>query len=328
MFTRTNVLLTAFLLSVSMPAGSQSKIARRIVPPFSSVTAALRDCPECPEMVVVPSGSFLMGSPANERGRYSEEGPQRMVKIQSFAAGKYDVTRGQWAAFVRATHRATSKGCAYSLLPKETEAAASWMNLGFAQDDSHPVVCVSWPDAHDYARWLTLKSGHKYRLLTEAEWEYAARAGTTTPYPWGSTASHAHANYGGDDHAGYGLALGRNRWVTTSPVGSFPPNAFHLFDMHGNAMQWVEDCYSSSYAGLPADGSVNTIATKVKGKSEDLAFMNGNSSCSYRILRGGCWGDTPAMIRSAYRNFAPDSESTLDTYRSSGLGIRVARDLD
>jgi formylglycine-generating enzyme required for sulfatase activity len=328
MFPRSYVFLTAFLLGVSMTAGGQSRTVPPIIPFFSGVTTTLRDCPECPEMVVVPSGAFLMGSPTNEPGRYGEEGPQRMVKIRSFAVGRYDVTRGQWAAFVRATHRAASKGCDYSLLPKETEANASWMNLGFAQDDSHPVVCVSWRDAHDYAQWLAQKSGHKYRLLTEAEWEYAARAGTTTPYPWGSTASHEHANYGGDDHAGHGLALGRDRWVATSPVGSFPPNAFNLFDMHGNVMQWVEDCYSSTYAGLPADGSVNTMATPVKTTNEYFAFMNGASSCSYRILRGGCWGDTHAMIRSAYRNFAPGPEETLDTYRSTGLGIRIARDLD
>jgi formylglycine-generating enzyme required for sulfatase activity len=264
-----------------------------------------------------------MGSPASEPGRYEEEGQQRALKVRAFAAAKYDVARGQWTSYVRTTERATDKGCDYSLLPKETEANASWTNLGFEQDNTHPVVCVSWRDAHDYVLWLSQKSGHKYRLLTEAEWEYAARVGTTTPYPWGKTASHENANYGGEDYPGYGVASGHDKSVTTSPVGSFPPNAFGLYDMNGNVMQWVEDCFSNTYAGLPVDGSAFVV--HVTG---EFALMNGTNSCAYRMLRGGDRGDTPGMIRSASRNFAPPEGKSLDTYRSSGLGIRVARDLD
>ena len=130
-----------------------------------------------------------MGSPANEPGRSDEEGPQRKVHIRQFAASKFDVTRGQWAAFVSAKQVGTGDGCAWSGLPgapiDELNPSASWSHLGFMQDDNHPAVCVSWYDAQDYARWLSERTGHHYRLLTEAEWEYAARAGTTTPFPMG-----------------------------------------------------------------------------------------------------------------------------------------------
>jgi formylglycine-generating enzyme required for sulfatase activity len=286
----------------------------------------IRDCAECPEMVVIPAGSFTMGSPANEASRYGEEGPQRRVTIRQFAVGKFDVTRGQWAAFVSATKRRTTEGCAYSGFPENKETKASWRNLGFEQDDTHPVVCVNWNDTQDYLRWLSQRTGHKYRLLTEAEWEYAARAGTTTPYPWGSTASHEYANYG-DDKCCSGLASGRDRWVNTSPSGSFPPNAFGLYDMHGNVLQFVQDCFRDSYSGLPADGSAYEQVVQLD-TAGPFADMKGTSSCSYRMLRGGDWGDPPPMIRSAFRNYAPGPGATLETYRSAGMGFRVARSLD
>jgi formylglycine-generating enzyme required for sulfatase activity len=144
-----------------------------------------RDCQDCPEMMEIPAGSFMMGAPASEPGRDAIEGPQRRVSIRSFAAGKFDVTRGQWAAFVSATRRPTTEGCDYSgFEKKEDQAKASWSHLGFPQDDTHPVVCVTFADAQDYVRWLSAKTGKKYRLLSEAEWEYAARAGTSTTYPW------------------------------------------------------------------------------------------------------------------------------------------------
>jgi formylglycine-generating enzyme required for sulfatase activity len=277
-------------------------------------------------MVNIPSGSFVMGAAKDEVGSFLEEGPQRTLVIRPFAISKFDVTRGQWAAFVAATNRPTQSGCEYSLLSKEEEATASWKHLGFPQDDSHPVVCVSYADAQDYARWLSQKGAHTYRLLSEAEWEYAARAGATTPYPWGTKASHEFTNYGGEDHPGYGVAKGRDRWEATSPVGSFPPNAFGLYDMHGNVMQWVRDCFASSYRGLPIDGTAYTTDVPLVGLTGDLADMNGTHTCSYRVLRGGDWGDPPGMIRSASRNFAPPPGQRLDTYRSSGLGIRVASD--
>jgi formylglycine-generating enzyme required for sulfatase activity len=282
-----------------------------------------RDCADCLDMVVIPAGSFVMGSQVSESGRYDEEGPQRQVSILQFAAGKFDVTRAQWAAFVSATKRETLKGCAWSgRSESKLDPIASWRNLGFPQDNSHPVVCVTWSDAQDYVRWLSQRTGSKYRLLTEAEWEYAARAGSSTAYPWGSSASHEYANYGADNWGG--LASGRDRWVYTSPVGSFPPNAFDLYDMNGNVLQWVQDCFSNSYAGLPIDGSAYETSVQVKLKG-DLSVMNGNNSCSYRMLRGGDWGDPPRQIRSAFRNFAPPPGETLQEYRSGGVGFRVAR---
>lgn len=315
------------LAFLAVPSFAVSQPVSNGHPTPAHTATVFQDCPECPELVVIPAGTFQIGSPADEPGRYDEEGPQREVKIKKFAAAKYIVTRLQWTTYVREAEQNTDKGCDYSMLTKEHEADASWMNLGFEQDDRHPVVCVSWSDAHNYALWLSQKTGHKYRLLTESEWEYAARGGTTTPYPWGKTASHENANYGGDDHPGYGVAAGRDKWVGTSPVGSFPPNPFGLYDMHGNVMQWVEDCFSKDYAGLPTDGSAFVVSAPIHATG-DFVSMNGTNSCAYRMLRGGDWGDTPAMIRSASRNWAPAPGQSLQTYKSSGVGIRVARDLD
>lgn len=291
-----------------------------------------RDCPDCPEMVVIPAGIFTMGSPKSEveHDSFSEirlqlEGSLRVVNIQQFAAGKFDITRGQWAAFVADTNRPTTGGCAWS--KPDADPEASWNNLGFLQDDSHPVVCITWSDAQDYVQWLSGKTGARYRLLTEAEWEYAARAGTSTPYPWGPAASHENANYGTDTVAGVGFASGRDKWVATSPVGSFPPNQFGLYDMHGNVMQWVEDCLSDSYSGLPADGSAYKAEVTLKMPAGFFSWVNGKKSCSFRLCRGGDAWNTPVMIRSASRNFAPGKGGTLETYRSAGLGFRVAKSL-
>ena len=287
-----------------------------------------RDCAGCPEMVVIPAGTFQMGDPIVDREAVIQDGPQRKVSVHALAVGKFDVTRGDWAVFVNATSRPTADGCAYSFLPQDKEAKASWKNLGFPQEDTHPVVCVTFRDAQDYVQWLSRRTGHKYRLPSEAEWEYVARAGTTTRFPWGSTASHEYVNYGGEDHSGYGVALGRDKWVGTSPVGSFPPNAFGLYDTNGNAMQWVEDCFSNFYAGAPTDGSAFKANVPVTGMTSYLSYMNGTDSCSYRLIRGGCYADSPGLIGSSSRNLAPAPGDTLETYRSSGLGIRVVRVLD
>jgi formylglycine-generating enzyme required for sulfatase activity len=287
---------------------------------------SFRDCSGCPEMIALPGGTFTIGSPANEKDRSEEEGPRRKINIRKFAAAKFDVTRGEWATFVSATKRGTSLGCAWTGRTKgETDPVGSWRNLGFEQDDSHPVVCVTWRDAQDYALWLRQKTGQNYRLLSEAEWEYAARAGTDTAYPWGSVASHEYANYGAENWGG--MASGRDRWVNTSPVGSFPPNAFGLYDMNGNVLQWVQDCFAPDYAELPTDGSAYEKVVQLK-TTGDLAYMDGTSSCAYRMVRGGDFGDPGMMIRSAARNWAPPPGSTLEKYRSGGVGFRVARTLD
>jgi formylglycine-generating enzyme required for sulfatase activity len=290
----------------------------------SHAAKTFRDCPDCPEMVIIPAGAYTIGAPVDEVGRFAEEGPQRQVNIRRFAAGKFDVTRAQWAVFVAATKRRTTAGCIWSPSEKGTPDA-SWKKLGFAQDDDHPVVCVGWTDAQDYARWLSQRTGLGYRLLTESEWEYAARAGTKTAFPWGNRASHEFANYGSDQCCGTGLASGRDKWVYTSPVGSFPPNAFGLYDMNGNVLQWVQDCFSNSYANLAIDGSAYTTRVKLT-LTGDLAGMSGTESCAYHMLRGGDWGDSPALIRSAARNWGPPQGTTSPG--TGGAGFRVARTLN
>jgi formylglycine-generating enzyme required for sulfatase activity len=299
-----------------------------------------RDCPECPEMVVIPAGSFMMGSPDNEKGRSSNpdagpvEGPQRLVNVQQFAAGKFDITKAQWAAFVKATNRPAGGNCGWAKLPGADstqpwlpDAAANWNNLGFAQDSTHPAVCISWNDAYDYTTWLSKKTGLIYRLLSEAEWEYADRAGTVTPYYWGTGASHEYANYGTDTTNGIGFIWGRDQWISTSPVGSFPPNPFGLYDMNGNIWQWVDDCYSVTYAGLPTDGSAykSNMSLDSTGKFSWMVLKN---ACAFHLVRGGCYADSPPLLRSAFRNWGgiPGAMSP-DLSSSAGGGFRVARTL-
>jgi formylglycine-generating enzyme required for sulfatase activity len=313
-FSRAGVVLIVFLLTRFTSAQAEH-------PPH-----VFRDCPTCPEMVTIPGGTFLMGAGREDAAGFIGEGPQHSVRVKSLAVARFPLTRGEWRAFAEATSRPVTTGCAYSGLPEDEKAKASWQYLGFVQDDRHPVVCVTFADANQYAAWLSRKTGHTYRMLSEAEWEYAARAGTTTAYPWGATASHEHANYGRDDHPGPGLAEGRDQWVGTSPVGAFAPNAFGLYDMQGNVMQWVQDCFSDGYTATPIDGSANLVDRFIAGMSGNLVFMNGTSACAYRMLRGGDWGDPPRMIRSAFRNFAPAPGETLANYRSAGLGMRVARE--
>lgn len=287
----------------------------------------IRDCPTCPVLVTVPGGSFAMGSPESEAGREPQEGPVHKVTIRSFALGKYDVTRAEWERFVADTDRAVEGGCSWATdSGPKPDPAASWRNLNFQQDDMHPVVCVSWRDAQDYVAWLSRKTGHGYRLPSEAEWEYAARGGTTTPFPWGAVATHEQANYGTETCC-TGLASGRDAWFATSPVGSFAPNAFGLFDMHGNVMQWVQDCLHD-YRDAKADGSAYEISAPLKADGTINPKLAGLDSCAFRMLRGGDWGDPPRMLRSAFRNFAPPRGSTIDKYRSGGAGFRVARSLD
>ena len=299
-----------------------------------------KECSTCPEMVVIPAGSFMMGAKENEVGHfdYSKyilqlETPQHKVQIQQFACGKFDVTKAEWATFVKETTRPTLGACSWAELsgdttkPWEPSKAANWNHIGFAQDSSHPVVCVTWEDAQDYVQWLCKKTGGQYRLLTEAEWEYAARAGTNTAYWWGDSASHEYANYGTDTANGYGFVSGRDKWLATSPVGSFPPNPFGLYDMNGNVLQWVEDCLSDSYSNAPSDGAAYTSKGTLKMQQEIFSWMNGKNSCSFRICRGGNYGDTPILIRSASRNFGEVTGNKLTNYASAGCGFRVARTL-
>ena len=240
-----------------------------------------------PEMVVVPGGTFRMGSNDGD----SNEKPVHSVTIpRNFAVGKFEVTWAEWEACV------ADGGC------DNAGPASKGGDEGWGEGN-RPVINVDWNDAKAYVRWLSRKTGESYRLLSEAEWEYVARAGTTTAYWWGNQASHDYANYGKDQCCG-GLATGRDRWENTAPVGSFSANAFGLHDLHGNVWEWTEDCWNGSYSGAPSNGS---------------AWLSGN--CDRRVLRGGSWGDVPQSLRSANRYW---SDSSL---RGNVFGFRIARDL-
>ena len=259
--------------------------------PQLSVGEVFRDCDVCPEMVVIPAGSFLMGSPESEEGRDDNEGPQHRVEIQEpFAAGAYEVTVAEYREFVSAAGHDGGAGCwIFPVVPRKEDG--SWRNPGFEQTDSEPVVCVSWEEAQAYVRWLSRKTGREYRLLSEAEWEYAARAGTRTRYSFGDEITPS-------DATNYGETIG------TQPVGSYRANGFGLHDMHGNAWEWVQDCWNESYVGAPNTGD---------------AWETGD--CTLRVLRGGSWLYNSSYLRSAYRNW------NRAGYRSVSLGFRVARTL-
>ena len=267
-----------------------------------------RDCEGrwCPQMVVVPAGSYMMGSPGSEEGRYDDEGPRHRVRIgKPFAVGVTEVTRGEFGRFVRETGHSTGNACrTYEGGKWKERSGRSWRNPGYNQTDAHPVVCVSWADAQAYVKWLSRETGESYRLLSESEWEYMARAGTTGPFHFGATLSTAQANYDGRFTYGSGRE-GRYR-ERTEPVGSFPVNAFGVHDVHGNVSEWVEDCWHRSYAGAPADGRAWTVG----------------GDCGRRVLRGGSWLNGPQFLRSANRFW------NTAGFRDDFAGFRVARTLD
>lgn len=275
----------------------------------------LQDGTEGPEMVALPTGSFSMGSPVGEDGRDTNEGPTRTVTIGTqIAVMKYEVTVAEFRRFVEATGYALDGDC-YADLDGDgmwtQTAGAGWLNTGFKQAGAQPVVCVSRDDARAYAAWLSEETGRPYRLLSEAEWEYAARAGTKTAFSFGHDASQACDYVNGADASakqkfrGWTTLRCADGYVYTSPVGSFRPNAFGLSDMHGNVWEWVEDCYEDSYlAGQRGDG---------------LAYVK--SSCSHGVGRGGSWDGGSDFLRSALRTRLPMNS------RSSGLGFRLARTL-
>ncbi|MGF1454881.1 MAG: SUMF1/EgtB/PvdO family nonheme iron enzyme [Alphaproteobacteria bacterium] len=246
-----------------------------------------------PEMVVIPSGEFRRGSPDSEPGRGSNEGPQRTVRIgYQFAAGTYEVTWAEWEACV------TDGGC-NGAGPEGAGGDYGWGR------GNRPVINVDWNDAQAYVQWLSRETGERYRLLSEAEWEYVARAGTTTPFYFGNTITPDQANYDGS-YAYIGGPKGTYH-KKTMPVGSYPRNAFGVHDMHGNVWEWVQDCWHENYNRAPRDGS---------------AWMAANGgNCSRRVLRGGSWGSRPQILRSAIRNWSYPS------YRFSRIGFRVARTL-
>lgn len=256
--------------------------------------AVFKDCKNCPEMVVLPAGSFVMGVPDDEVGRQPDEGPMHTVTFnKAFAISRFQVQAGELDAYIRETGVKIADG---DTRPGRLCKASK---PTYKQGPTQPAVCVSYFDVQEYAKWLSKKTGHTYRMLSEAEREYAARAGSTGPFPFPfdedeeySIAKHANT-YGPKDGYSY-----------SSPAGSYPPNAFGVYDMHGNVYEWVADCWHPNYEGAPSDGS---------------AWMTGK--CRTRQMRGNDWGEAPIFSRSGNRNDrAPD-------IRGDFLGFRVAREL-
>jgi len=279
---RMTGLLGLVAASVALAQDPLSSEQERALPPKS----IFKECAGCPEMVVVAAGEFMMGSPDNEKDRFSNEGPRHRVRIATaFAVSRYPITSEQWHACV------DQRGC------------RRWeKNTG-----AHPALYVRWDGAKQYAAWLSKQTGKPYRLLTEAEFEYAARAGSDKAYPWGDDIGKGNANCQG---------CGSPPWENanpdagfkgeTAPVGSFPPNAFGLYDMQGNAWQFVEDCYHHGYESAPADGS---------------AWTTGCADDTSRVIRGGSYTAGPEHLRSA-------SRSWITTGAWNGfIGFRIARTL-
>jgi formylglycine-generating enzyme required for sulfatase activity len=238
---------------------------------------SFKECAQnCPEMVVIPAGEFIMGSPANEKGRGNDEEPQhKVVFAKPFAVSKFEVTFEEWDTCV-----------------DYGDCVPVIQDSGWGRG-RQPMIQVTWEDAHSYVRWFSRMTGKPYRLLSEAEWEYAARAGTNTAYPWGDEIGKNNCN-------GCGSQSGRQ----TAPVGSFAPNAFGLYDMHGNVEEWLEDCWNDSYEGAPTDGSAWTAG-----------------DCKFRVTRGGAFNFNPQGLRSAGRGWAHP------VHRDYILGLRIGRTL-
>jgi formylglycine-generating enzyme required for sulfatase activity len=255
--------------------------------PGAGKTESFKDCLGCPEMVVVPQGSFTMGSPKDEPERLSNEGPQHRVTIaKPFAVGRFAVTFAEWDAC------AADGGCG-GFRPADE---------GWGRGEL-PAINVNWDDAKAYAKWLADKTGKNYRLLSEAEREYVTRAGSKTPFWWGSPISPELANY--DANYTYGSGEKGQYRQRTVPVLSFRPNPWGLYQVHGNVWEWTEDCWHGDYAGAPADGSAWT-----------------SRNCASRVLRGGSWNSNPAILRAGFR---------IDLDRDARLydfGLRVARALN
>ena len=255
----------------------------------------------------------MMGTAQAEIGKFSKEhkewagfiepeGPQHKATIaKPFAVGRFTVTRGEFSAFVNETSHDMSGGAyVWNGMEWKQDASKSWRDPGFVQDDSHPVVCVNWMDAKEYSNWLSGKTGKNYRLLSEAEWEYACRAGTTAPFWWGSSISTEQANYDGTYTFGGGR---KGEWrQKTVPVKSFQPNPWGLYQVHGNVWEWVEDCWNDSYNGAPDDGRALTAG-----------------GGDVQVLRGGSWDSHPNGLRAAFR------DRIGAAVRNNGTGFRLAR---
>ena len=264
----------------------------------------VKDCVDCPELVTLPAGSFSMGSAAGTPRAEASEGPAHTVAVESFAIGQYAVTRAQFSAFVTAANYQSDAerlgGCfglagdTWELKPK-----ATWRRPGFAQEDDHPVVCVTWNDANAYLRWMTASTHKKYRLPSEAEREYATRANTTDAFWWGGVATLEQANFR-EDASSAANANQRPSRMATVTVRQFAPNPFGLYNVHGNVGEWVQDCQHNNYQSAPVDGSAWTASCVGKRRG----------------MRGGGWAGPAAGMRSAQRTwFEPDLPSSAGGFR-------------
>lgn len=283
-----------------------------------------RDCSDCPEMKQLPAGSFTMGAAATQLdqipwqrqidgARILWESPQKNVNFAApFAIGRFEVTRGQFRAFIRASGRAIAPDCVVWAGDWDRSAnGKTWADAGIPQRDDHPAVCVSKEDAEAYAAWLTQITGRKYMLPTEAQWEYALRAGTEAVLPWGDNLEDACAYANLADatlsakHPARPAHSCSDGWLYTAPVGMKKPNAWGLYDMAGNVWEWVADCWTPNHDKLPADGA---------------AVMTG--FCGESPLRGGAYGTGPMFTRISSRG-GPDARTT----RQSWIGFRVAAEV-
>lgn len=263
-----------------------------------------KDCAECPEMIVVPAGSFTMGSPKDELERAAEREDQVRVTIaRPFAIGAFAVTRGEFAAFARATGHRPDGGCYFwTGTTWQERADRSWQAPGFAQDDRHPVTCVSLADAGAYIAWLSAGTGKTYRLPSETEREFVTRAGTTTAFWLGPTIWTAMANYDGRSASPLGQP---GEWRQhTVRADSFRANPWGLYNVHGNVWDWTSDCWNEANAGNPGDGTARTTG-----------------DCTWRVVRGGAWNYGPTYLRAAFRYW------NLPGNRSGVQSFRVARTL-
>ncbi|OQW38840.1 MAG: hypothetical protein A4S08_08735 [Proteobacteria bacterium SG_bin4] len=281
---------------------------------------------QAPVMVMIKPGRFEMGSPSDEEGRSDDEGPRHAVTIpKPFAISRCEITVGQFRQFVEdkdyhqgkvylTTAEQSGKECYFWDAEKkqaDRSPERNWKNAGFEQSDDHPVVCVSWDDAQAYVKWLSQRTGAVYRLPTEAEWEYAARAGTPTARYYQDDRQCDYANGLGQEgksiaDSGWVLAECSDGHVYTAPVASYGENQFGLFDMLGNVWEWTRDCWHDNYGNAPGDGS---------------AWLDrDDGDCNRRVVRGGSWGGSPRGLRSAFRS-RDDTDEALNY-----LGFRIARD--
>lgn len=278
---------------------------------FVTSSEPLMNCDFCPKVVTVPMGSFDMGSPEDELGRFRSEGPVHRVTIDyPLDVGVYEVSVREFRRFVEDSGFRPDGPCwtleSTNWRQWRERRSRNWQNPGFAQSDAHPVTCVSWRDANAYVEWLSNTTGEEWRLLSEAEWEYAARAGTTSSRFWGDDESSQcdYAN-GADESTDFPWRTScQDRHAQTSPVGSFKENAFGLYDVLGNVSEWTADCWHPSYHGAPADGS---------------PWLS--ERCGYRVIRSGSRYLTPSGLRSAHR------DKHAPFIRNHSTGFRVAREV-